>query len=246
MLRRMSRSPRLLALSIVAGLLTVCAAAAAQMTQGPPTPIATDLTKVSVGSWAKYNMTMGTLPAMTMKMALVGRSPEGVTLEMSAEGGITAAAGAVITQWKVPTGSGGKVEKIVLQVGPNDPMEMPIPASPQFAKPDPKKLVKEEKIKVAGGSYKTKHYRDKTAEGDTVDYWVAESASPLGLVKMEATQKNNQMLNGPIKMELASMGKDAKQLITKAPKPFDQATLVKEMMGGSGAAPAGAGAPPAK
>jgi hypothetical protein len=205
--------------------------------------MATDLSKVAVGSWAKYNMTMGSLPSMTMKMALVSRTAGGSTLEMSAEGGITAAAGAVITQMTVPADSSGKVDKIVLQVGSNDPMEMPVPASPQFAKPDPKKLVKEEKVKVAGGSYKTKHYRDKTPQGDTIDYWVAENALPLGLVKMEATQKSNPMLNGPIKMELTSTGKDAKQLITKKAKPFDQAALVKQMMGGA-AEPAGAPTPP--
>ena len=44
-----------------------------------------------VGSWAKYNMTMGTMPPMTMKMALVNRSAAGNTLEMSVEGGMARA-----------------------------------------------------------------------------------------------------------------------------------------------------------
>jgi hypothetical protein len=59
------------------------------------------------------------------------------------------------------------------------------------------------------------------------------------------------MINGPIKMELSAVGKDAKTIITKKAKPFDQAALMKEMMAGSGApaggaAPAGAGAPAGK
>ena len=64
-------------------------------------------------------------------------------------------------------GSTGNVQKLVLQVGANDPMEMPVEGAQahQFAKPDPKTLVKEETIKVAAGSYKTKHYHDKTPAG---------------------------------------------------------------------------------
>jgi hypothetical protein len=240
MLRPMLRSARLL---VFAALLIVPAAAWAQMSQGPPTPLAVDLAKVTVGSWAKYNMTMGTMPPMSMKMALVSRAAAGNTLEMSVEGGLAAKAGTVVTQMILAPGSEGNVQKLILQVGANDPMEMPVQGAQgkQFAKPDPKKLVKEETVKVAAGSYKAKHYHDKTPQGDTVDYWVSESVAPLGLVKIEMTQKSNPMINGPIKMELAANGKDAKPTISKKPKPFDQNVLVKQMMGGEGAG----GPPPA-
>jgi hypothetical protein len=247
MLRPMSRSPRLLALLFVASIVAVPAVfptvAAAQMTQGPPTPMATDLSKITVGSWAKYDMTMGTMPPMTMKMALVGRSAAGNSLEMSVEGGMAAAAGKVVTQMTLASGSTGNVQKAVLQVGTNDPMEMPMEGAQahQFAKPDPKTLVKEETIKVAAGSYKTKHYHNTTPQGDTVDYWVTESVAPIGLVKIEMTQKSNPMINGPIKMELSAVGKDAKPIITKKAKPFDQSALMKEMMAGSSGGP---GLPP--
>jgi hypothetical protein len=246
MLRPMSRSPRLLALLFVASIVSLPAVAAAQMTQGPPTPMATDLSKITVGSWAKYNMTMGTMPPMNMKMALVGRSAAGNSLEMSVEGGMAARAGNVVTQMTLAPGSTGTVQKLVLQVGANDPMEMPMEGAQahQFAKPDPKTLVKEETVKVAAGSFKTKHYHDKTPQGDTVDYWVTESVAPIGLVKIEMTQKSNPMINGPIKMELEAVGKDAKPSITKKAKPFDQAALVKQMMPGAGAV--GGGAPAGK
>ena len=136
---------------------------------------------------------------MTMKMALVNRTAAGNSLEMSVEGGMAARAGNVVTQMTLAPGSTGNVQKAVLQVGANDPMEMPVEGAQahQFAKPDPKVLVKEETIKVAAGSYKTKHYHDKTPQGDTVDFWVTESVAPIGLVKIEMTQKSNPMIKRP-------------------------------------------------
>jgi hypothetical protein len=241
----LNRSLAALLPALFAAFLLAPAAAWAQMAQGPPTPLAVDLAKVPIGSWAKYNMTMGTMPPMSMKMALVARTSTGNTLESSMEGGLAAKAGKVVSQMVLGPGSEGTVSKMVLQVGGNDPMEMPIQAAQgkQFSKPDPKTFVKEETVKVAGGSFKTKHYHDKSAQGDTVDYWVSENVAPLGLVKIEMTQKSNPMISGPIKMELTGTGKDAKMVITKKPKPFDQNELVKQMTGGAGAAPAAA--PPA-
>jgi hypothetical protein len=249
MLRAMRRLPRLLAvvsLAIFPALISP-AVASAQMSQGPPTPLVTDLAKVTVGSWAKYKTTMGNMPAMSTKMALVKHSATGNTLEMSVEGGMVAKAGNVITQMTLAPGS-SDVQKMVLQVGANDPMELPVEGgqSHQFSKPDPKTLVKDETVKVAAGSFKTKHYRTKTPQGDTADFWVSESVAPIGLVKMEMNQKSNPMITGPIKMELASVGKEAKSSISKPAKPFDQTTLMKQMMGGVGEpAAGGAGQAPA-
>ncbi|HXJ21481.1 MAG TPA: hypothetical protein VMT03_14720 [Polyangia bacterium] len=234
------RSLQVFAFALLAA--AVPTVASAQIAQGPPTPLAVDLGKVPVGSSSQYSVTVGSMAPMTMKIGLVGRAAGGNTIETSIEGGIAARAGKMITQMTLPTGSGGKVQKMVLQLGSNDPMEMPIEGaqSQQFSKPDPKTLVKEETVKVAAGSYKTKHYHDKTPQGDTVDFWVSEKVLPIGLVKMEATQKSNPMIGGPIKMELTGSGNDAKSSITKAPKPFDQQAFMKQMMAGQAAA----GAPP--
>lgn len=240
MLPRMSRLPRLvLALLITA----IPLAASAQIAQGPPTPLAVDLAKVAIGSSAQYTVTVGTMAPMSMKIGLVARTATGNTLETSIEGGPAARAGKMITQVTLPPGSSGKVQKMLLQLGNNDPMEMPIEGAQaqQFSKPDPKTLVKEETIKVPAGSFKTKHYHDKTAQGDTVDFWVSEHVTPIGLVKMEAVPKSNPMIQGPIKMELTATAKDAKPGITKAPKPFDQAALMKQMMGPAPAAAPAAG-----
>ena len=244
MLPRMSRPP-LISLPVLALALALLApaVASAQLGQGPPTPMVTDLAKVPTGSWAQYSMMVGSLPPMTMKMALVGKGAAGNTIEMSVEGGMSAKIGQVVTQVTMQSGPAaeGKVQKLVVQMGANDPMEMQTTGGQgQFAKPDPKTLVKEETVKVKAGSYKTKHYRTKTAQGDSVDAWVSETVNPIGLVKLEMTQKSNPMVTGPITMELTSLGKDAKPSITKPAKPYDQAAFMKEVMAGAG------GGPPAK
>ena len=141
------------------------------------------------------------------------------------------------------------VKKIVMQIGNNDPMEMKIEGAQQqkqFQKPNPKAFVKDETIKVAAGTFKTKHYRDKTAQGDTYDFWTSTDVPPFGIVKIEAEQKGGAgPARGPVKLELAALGKDAKPLITKPAKPMDQAAMMRQMMGGAGAgAGAGAGGPP--
>ena len=116
-------------------------------------------------------------------------------------------------------------------------MDMPVELSggKPFTKPNPKTLVGSETIKVAAGSFKTKHYRDKTPQGDKIDFWVSESVPPLGLVKIELEQKNNPQIKGKLMFDLTGTGKDAKPLVTKPAKPFNQAALMQQMMGASGA-----------
>ena len=97
---------------------------------------------------------------------------------------------------------------MLMQMGTADPMELPVSGDQQhFSKPNPKMLVKEESVTVKGGTFKAKHYRDKTPNGDTIDYWISEKVFPLGLVKMESEQKTNPNIKGPIKIELAAVGK---------------------------------------
>ncbi|HVV49456.1 MAG TPA: hypothetical protein VHO06_07350 [Polyangia bacterium] len=238
----MSRSARLLAFAAVASVTALPAVAGAQMLQGPPMPLVVDLAKTPLGSWAKYDMSIGSLPPMSLKLALVDRNSKGNVVESQSTGGLAAKAGNVVTQMTLASGQDADVRQMVVQVGANDPMEKPLAPEQthQFTKPNPKTFVKVETVKVPAGSYKAKHYHDSMGQGDTVDFWVSESVAPLGLIKVEMTQKGNPMISGPIKMELAGVGKGAKRLITKAPKPYDEAALIKEMSGGA-AAPAPAG-----
>jgi hypothetical protein len=217
---------------------------AQQPGQGPPMPMALDLAKVSTGSWADYTMTMGQLPKMKMRMALVAKTPAANVIETSVEGGMMAAAGKMVMQMTLAPGTDGAVKKVVMQLGAADPMDMPIDMTggKPFTKPNPKGLVGSETIKTPVGAIKTKHYRDKTPQGDKIDYWVSESVPPLGLVKIEVDQKSNPQIKGKLLFDLVASGKDAKQSITKPAKPFDQAALMQQMMGASaGGAGAGAG-----
>jgi hypothetical protein len=226
----------------------------AQAGQGPPTPMAVDLAKVPIGVWAEYSMTVGTIPPMKTRMALVGKGSATNTIEMTVEGGMMAMAGGKMIMQSTIDADPNKdkpLKKVIMQIGANDPMEMPVDAASQqqFRKPDPKKLVKEETIKVAAGSFKTKHYRDKTAQGDAFDFWVSESVPPFGIVKIEGQQKSSPgPAAGPLKLELTAVGKNARSAVTKPAKPFDQETFMKQIMGGAAAAGGGApagGPPPA-
>lgn len=232
-----------LVVGLLSGLLVPAVAHAQAPGQGPPMPMAVDLTKVPVGTWADYSVTMGQMAPMSTRMALVNKG----VIETTIEGGMMAAAGGKMTLQMTLAPGGekeGKVQKMLMQIGAGDPMEFPVsPGQQQFSKPNPKTLVKEESVTVKAGTFKTKHYRDKTPTGDTVDYWVSDKVLPLGLVKMEAEQKQNAAIKGPVKFELAGTGKGAKPAITKPAKPFDQTAMMQQMMGGAKPG-AGAGAPP--
>jgi len=249
---------------IPAGALVIPATALAQAPgQPPPLPMAVDLKKVPVGAWAEYDMTVGQLPPMKSRMALVGKSSEGNTLEMTMQGGMLSMAGGKMTVQTVVDLDQGKekpVKRVIMQIGDNDPMEMPVDnkQQTQFHKPDPKSLVKEETVKVAAGTFKAKHYREKTPSGDPFDFWVSSDVPPFGIVKVEADQKHAAgPAQGPVHFELTALGKDAKMTITKPAKPFNQGQMVGQLMGGAGKGsgglvpidmnkPAAPPAPPAK
>ena len=211
-------------------------------------PIALDLAKVPVGSWADYTMSVGQLAKMKMRMALVAKTPAGTIVETTVDGELMAQLGGkMVMQVTMAPGAEkeGTAKKLVMQIGAGDPMEMPIEMTggKQFTKPNPKTLLKSETITVAAGTFKTKHYRDKSKKGEQVDFWVSEDVPPFGLVKIEAEQKANPQIKGPVTLELAAKGGDAKALITKPAKPFNQAAFMQQMTGGR--AGGGAGAPPA-
>jgi len=216
--------------------------------QGPPMPMAIDLAKVTAGSWAEYSMVMGQLPPMKMRMALVTKSATLNVIETSVEGGMMAAAGKMVMHMELAPGADASAKKVVMQLGSGDPMEMPLEMSGNkpFTKPNPKSLVGPETIKTETGSYKTKHYKEKTPQGDKIDFWVSESVPPLGIVKIEVEQKSNPQIKGNLVFELIGMGKDATAAVTKPAKPFDQAKLMQQMMGAAAGGGAGAGksAPP--
>ncbi len=224
---------------LLAASLVIPATALAQAPGPPPLPMAVDLKKVSVGAWAEYDMTVGQLPPMKSRMALVGKAGDSSTLEMSMQGGmLSMAGGKMIVQTVIDADQGKEkpVKRVIMQIGDNDPMEMPVDnkQQTQFHKPDPKSFVKEESVKVVAGTFKAKHYREKTPSGDPFDFWVSADVPPFGIVKVDAIQKHGAgPAQGPVHFELTALGKDAKMMITKPAKPFDQGALVGQLMGGA-------------
>ncbi len=225
------------ALALATLLLPISASA-----QGPGVPggmpLVVDMRKVAIGSWAEYTMTMGTI-TLSSRWALVARDGKSNTLEMTTKGGPVAKP--VVLRMVLPADptSGEKAPKpMVMQFGNDAPMFVP-PDTPvqSFEHPDPKNLVAKEDLKVAGGTFKTSHYRDKNAMG-TVDVWVNETVSPLGLVKVITTpdvDKNapSAMQIPAATMELSATGTGAKAAITKKPKPFDPRKM-NGLVGGAG------------
>jgi hypothetical protein len=234
-------------------LVTLAAPAAfAQVIGGASaTPILVDLKKVPVGAWASYD-TKAAGMEMKTRWALVARDAKANTMEMAMEGGPMAMMGGKMAVRMVlapdPTAVEKPVKQVIVQMGERDPMEMPLdmPNMPaqKFSKPDPKKLVGKEQVKVPAGTFATKHYREVNDKA-TIDAWMSEDVPPFGIVKVNvvpkpgATAPNGQQIP-PVTMELAARGADAKPTITKPAKPFDPRML----MGGPPAGPP-PGAPPA-
>ena len=209
--------------------LTLLSSNAFAQSPGVPAgmPLVVDMRKIEVGSWAEYKMSMGTI-ALTSRWALVARNAKSNTLEMTSKGGPVAKP--VVLRMVLPADptSDAKPRKpMVVQFGNDRPMFVPKDTPTQkFQRADDKNLVGKEEIKVAAGTYKTSHYREKNANG-AVDIWVNETVYPLGIVKVLTTPEVDKkapaaMQVPPATMELAATGKGAKPAITKKPGPFDE------------------------
>jgi hypothetical protein len=235
----------------------------------PVTPVAAALDKVPVGTWAEYQIKRGSEPGRKVRQALVGKSGGTFLVETRAETGRGDKMITQSTVTSDPSAEGA-VKKIVSQFGDNDPMEMPLPgpggpqAGPRpeggggpggpgggrgmmmgrmgarFLKPDPKKLVGKETVKLGAGSFATEHYRQEGPRGGTLDFWLSKEIGPFGLVKMELDRPAGGEGDdgGKVTMELVGKGKDAKPEITKTAKPFDPEAMRGRWGGGGPGGPA--------
>jgi hypothetical protein len=190
-------------------------------------PLVVDMTKIEVGSWAEYKMGMGSI-SLISRWALVARDATSNTLEMTTTG--AAVAKPVVLRMVLPSDptSSNKLKKpMAVQFGHEDPMLAP-PDTPvqRFQRPDDKNLVGKEELKVAAGTFQTRHYREKNTMG-TVDIWVSESVPPLGVVKVLTTPEVDKSAPEAMQipaatMELSGTGTGDKPAITKKPKPYDE------------------------
>ena len=78
-------------------------------------------------------------------------------------------------------------------------------------------------ISVRAGLFRAKHYRYRTPYGERVDYWIDDSVAPIGLIKLEAEQKQHSGFPGGFKFELVAMGSGAIPQVTKPRAPVRRA-----------------------
>jgi len=192
----------------------------------PRMPSAGNFEEVPLGKWAEYRETYLGAATIKERVALVAREADGITLETTTEtrpGDKTVFATVFSgkdASWRVTSN--------VFQVDDEQPMEAPAigPAQQPYPPVDPRKLLGTEVISVRAGLFKAKHYRYRTAYGERVDFWIDDSVPPIGLVKLEAEQKQHAGFTGGFTFELVETGSGAIRQVTKPARPFD-ATLLQ-------------------
>jgi len=196
-------------------------------------PMAMDLKKVPVGSWATYRLGDGSGNTLSIKMVLVGRSAKGSEIETIVEGGPLSALGATVMRSSIntETGADANPKEHVIQMGTNPPMLIPMEMGQSqgqsFRKPQAKNKVGIESVTVPGGTFAhADHYQDKLPSGDVMDAWTSKDVPPFGLVKVKA---GVDAQGKPVMMELMNHGAGAKAVITAKALPFDGAALMKQL-----------------
>ena len=70
-------------------------------------------------------------------------------------------------------------------------------------------------ISVRAGSFRAKHYRYRTPYGEQVDFWIDDSVAPIGLIKLEAEQKQHSAFRAGFRFELVAVGSGAIPQVTR-------------------------------
>jgi hypothetical protein len=186
-------------------------------------PGAVDLDTVPLGRWALYEETYLGSTTIKERVALVGKGEDGDTIETTTE--MPNGEKAIFATTFAPDGD----VQAVFQVGDDEPMlAPPMPSSQQpYPRIDPSKGVGVDTITVRAGTFRAKHYRALTPFGEQVDFWIDDSVGPIGLIKLEAEQKQHPTIRAGFTFQLVATGNDAIPLVTRAPRPFDASVLKK-------------------
>jgi hypothetical protein len=148
----------------------------------------TTLMKAKAGAWADYTMSgKGTDKAVTIRYAVVERTPSKVSLEVdtpSPKGELVVRFDFVPQgpdTWKIQSGKvqlgGQKIDVPPAQLAAATPLKTTDP---------PGELVGTEELTTPLGSFSSKHYKKSLTEGGKgpwMDVWINPSISPTGLVK---------------------------------------------------------------
>jgi hypothetical protein len=194
----------------------------------PRMPSGIDLDMVPLGRWAQYEETYLGSATIKERVALVGKGADGNTIETTTE--MKAGDKTVFASVFAPGPDGAvQVTSNVFQVSDADPMESPPvkPTQQPYPRVDPKKVVGVDTVRVRAGTFRAKHYRDRTEYGEIVDFWIDESVGPIGLVRLESEQRQHPTIRAGFVYELVAVGNDAIPQITKAARPFDADLLKK-------------------
>jgi hypothetical protein len=231
----------------IAWVLTLLVACAAPVKEAPPParadepfavwpplmPRALELDSVPLGRWAQYEETYLGAATIKERVALVGKGADGDTIETTTEMPSGEKTIFATLFAPAPDGSGARVAASVFQVSDGDPMQSPMqsppvpPAQQPYPRVDPGKLVGVDTVSVRVGTFRAKHYRDRTAFGEQVDFWIDDSVGPIGLIRLESEQKQHPTIRAGFKFELVATGNDAIAQITKPALPFDASLLKK-------------------
>jgi hypothetical protein len=196
----------------------------------PLMPSAIDLDMVPLGRWAEYDETyLGTV-TIKERIALVAKGAAGNTLETTTEtaGGNKTVFATVFSGGREGAGA-GQVMSNVFQVADDPPMQAPplAPGQAPYPRLDVSKLAGVDTIGTRAGAFRARHYRDRTPYGEQVDVWIDETVGPLGLIKLEAEQKQHPTIRAGFTFELAATGGGAIPQITEPALPFDASVLKK-------------------
>jgi hypothetical protein len=194
----------------------------------PRMPAGVDLDLVPLGKWAEYEEAYPASVTVKERVALVGKGADGNTLETTTE--MPSGEKMVFaTTFSGGMSGGGRLVANLFQVAGEEPMESPplLPGQQPYPRVEPGKLVGVETVRVRAGTYRAKHYRDHTPYGEQVDYWIDDSVGPIGLIQLEAEQKQHPTVRAGFRFELVATGSQAIQQITRPARPFDGSALKK-------------------
>jgi hypothetical protein len=193
------------------------------------------LVNPKVGAWAWYDITSGKAESGgaaqlgMMRLAIVDeekvKGKQGYWLEMEyvPSIGYPSIYKMLLTG---PADDPANVHKVFRREGNTGKEEVPLPsdaekaAAPDAAKSD-RKLVGDEDVKTPGGTLHAQHYQ-VTEGGESLDVWIDESVSPMGIVQMKSGD------GALVLRDHGNGGREARSVIDDAaPKPNDSKGGVK-------------------
>lgn len=174
-----------------------------------------------LGGWAEYQISAKGERPLKMKIAIVGKDGDAFWYETVME---SKSEGKIITKMLVSGDPEDQrsTKKMIIKVGNEPAMEMPIIIQTQKSQQKEKQLKfvdkGTERIKVPAGTFDTKHLQYKDGE-DVVDIWVFKEVYPYGLIK--SISKDTEMV-------LIGYGTGAKTEITEVPQRFEMPKMPED------------------